>query len=111
MDSDIGSLIQSVLSDPEQMAKLTDMAQGLLGGAAPEPEQKKAEMPDSDAKLLAALGKSLGGSSSRSTALLMAMRPYMKPEKQEKLDRAMKLSQMVRIAQTVMGQIGGSHGL
>lgn len=119
MDDDLGSMLQSVLSDPAQMAKISEMAQGLMGGApqtqTQEPPSAPQEQPFSgtEAKLLSALGRSLGGNggASRSTALLMAMRPYMKPEKQEKLDRAMKLSQMVRIAQSVMRELGGGHGV
>ena len=117
MDGDIGSLLQSVLSDPAQMAKVSEMAKGLMGGAGGEAEKQEAAsaplFSDGETKLLSALGRSLGGNTgrSRSTALLMAMRPYMKPEKQEKLDRAVKMTQMVRIAQEVMRQMGGGHGV
>lgn len=109
-------MLQSVLSDPAQMEKLTAMAQGLMGGAAEaeaKPAPSGAPFSDGEAKLLSALGRSLGGGqpSSRSTALLTAMRPYMKPEKQEKLDRAMRLTNMVRIAQSVMRELGGGHGV
>ena len=103
------------------MAKLSQMAQGLFGGAAPGPggeeqvrPEKPADVPQPDARLLAALGKAFsgGGEKSRSTALLVAMRPYMKPEKQEKLDRAMKIARMVHVAEAVVRQYGGEdHGL
>ena len=101
MDGDIGTMLQAVLSDPAQMAKLTEAAQGLFGGApqetAPDKEPVRQDAPafsGDETRILSALGKTLGGNagSGRSTALLMAMRPYMKPEKKEKLDRAMKLS-------------------
>ena len=114
MDNELGAMLQSVLSDPEQMAKISEMAQGLMGGAASSAETPPAPpAPAGDAKVLSELGALFGGKTetSRSTALLMAMRPYMKPEKQEKLDRAMKLSKMVRIAHAVMGQMGGGHGI
>ena len=118
MDSDLNAMLQSVLSDPEQMAKITQMAQGLMGGGGSGSEKREATagpFSEGESKLLSALGKTLGGGEnggrSRSTALLMAMRPYMKPEKQEKLDRALKMTQMVRIAQAVMREVGGGHGL
>ena len=61
------------------------------------------------------LGRAFAGEGlgkSRSTALLMAMRPYMKPEKQEKLDRAMQIARMANIAGLVMNQYGGGgHGV
>ena len=123
MDGDIGQMIQSVLSDPQQMEKLTAMAQSLMGGetrpaAAPEPEPStvsvSAAAPFSEAKLLSAISGMMGqkGEQSRSAALLSAMRPYMRPEKQEKLDRAMQIARMVRIAGTVMREWGGDrHGV
>lgn len=113
MDGDLGALMQSVLSDPAQMAKITELAQGLMGSDKPS-EPAPAQSPafsDGESKLLSALGASLGGGSSRSTALLKAMRPYMRAEKQEKLDRALKLTQMVRVVQSVMRQIGDGHGV
>lgn len=135
MDGDIGAMLQSVLSDPEQMAKITQMAQSLMKGQeaptglpAPETANTASEAPaaaqqaggtpvfsEGEAKLFSALGKAFAssGGKSRSTALLVAMRPYMKPEKQEKLDRAMKLAKMVHVAGAVMKEYGGgaSNGL
>jgi hypothetical protein len=134
MDGDIGSLLQSVLSDPTQMEKIAQAAKGLMGSlggdSAPVDTGTVEAQTDSEeafvssqpvtplstgeTKLLASLGKVFSGSQSpsRSTALLVAMRPYMRPEKQEKLDRAMKIAQMVHIAEVVMRSYGGeSHGL
>lgn len=132
MDGDLGSLMQSVLSDPEQMAKITQLAQGLMGqsggesakngdAAAPEGETPGAEPSNptpsgipSEGRILSALTKALaaGKTGSRSTALLTAMRPYLRPEKQGKLDRALEVARMVHIAGLVMGELGGGrHGV
>lgn len=117
MDGEIGDLLQSVLSDPEQMGKIASMAQSLMGGASDAPQEAPAvpaAKPKNEAKLLSALTGMLGGrgEQTRSTALLAAMRPYMKPEKQEKLDRAMQAAKLARIAGTVMKELGGGeHGL
>ena len=117
MDGDIGQLLQSVLRDPEQMEKLTSMAQSLMGGesaggeATPAAAPLSAGTPTSEAKLLSAVTEMLGqkGEQSRSAALLSAMRPYMRPEKQEKLDRAMQIARMVRVAGAVMREWGGNR--
>ena len=120
MDGELGERLQQVLSDPAQMAQLTQMAQSLFGGASPSQSgeekprtERPADIPQPDARLLAALGKAFsgGGEKSRSTALLVAMRPYMKPEKQEKLDRAMQIARMVHIAGAVAKEYGDGHGL
>ena len=120
MDGDMGAMIQSVLSDPEQMARITQLAQGLMGTqeepgkAAPiqAAPPTGSTLPEGD-RLLALLTKAMSGGAgkTRSTELLKAMRPYMKPEKQEKLDRAMKIARMARVAGVVMGELGGAHGL
>ena len=118
MENDLSAALESVLSDPAQMEKLTEMAKGLLGQAGQAPAQtpaaETAAPPTAaDSRLLAALGKAFagGGERSRSTALLVAMRPYMKPEKQEKLDRAMQIARMVHIAGAVAKEYGDGHGL
>ena len=133
MDGDLGSMLESILSDPGQMEKFTQMAQSLMGqmgqnppgtSGSPEPAEQPVAVSEApaapaalslptDTRLLSALGKAFagGGGKSRSTALLVAMRPYMRPEKQEKLDRAMKIAQMVNVAGTVMREYGGGHGI
>ena len=129
MDGELGERLQAILSDPAQMEKLSEMAKGLFGqaggGDAPAPEpaaektaektaEKSAIPTGEDARFLSAIGKAFavgGGERSRSTALLMAMRPYMKPEKQEKLDKAMQIARMAHIAGAVMKQYGDGHGL
>ena len=117
MDGDIGAMLESVLSDPEQMKKITQMAQNLMGSAPlPEPEEPRRQESGGQQQetnglggIAALLGNAFGGSrpKSRSTQLLLAMRPYMRPEKQEKLDRAIKITEIVHIAGAVMKQYGG----
>ena len=124
MDGELGAALQNILSDPEQMEKLSQMAKEMFGQAGehtpetaerePETEVKSsAPPPGADTRLLSALGRAFSKNEekSRSTALLMAMRPYMKPEKQEKLDRAMQIARMASIAGIVMKEYGGGHGV
>ncbi len=123
MDGDLNEVLRSVLSDPEKMGQIASMAQSLMGNGEappqieapppprPEPSSEKPLIDNS--RLLSALTGALGqkGSQTRSAALLTAMRPYMKQEKQEKLDRAMQIARMVRVAGTVMRQLGGGNGI
>lgn len=123
MDSELGAALESVLSDPEKVEKLSQMAQELFGdktvpagtGESREGSGAAASPPrPADDKVLSALGRAFSGKGepSRSTALLLAMRPYMRPEKQEKLDRAIQIARMANIAGAVMRQYGGDgHGL
>ena len=120
MDSDLGAMLESVLSDPAQMEKIAHMAQNLMGGSLPsgedDGENKSAagqgvtsQRKENGGNILSLLGKTFGGNhtKSRSTQLLMAMRPYMRPEKQEKLDRAIKIAEIVHVAGFVMKEYGG----
>ena len=121
MDGELGAALEGILSDPAQMEKLSQMAKELFGqagesagGEKPPAPPQTAQGAPVDTKLLAALGRAFSGQKepSRSTALLMAMRPYMKPEKQEKLDRAMQIARMAGIAGAVAREYGGGgHGI
>ena len=55
------------------------------------------------------LGKLMGGGGkqSKSEALLQAMRPYLRPTRQEKLEKAIRISRLLRLAGTVMKEYGG----
>ena len=116
MNGDIGAMLESVLSDPKQMEKIAQMAKGLMGEETLSPERKEevAEparpgLSGFDPGMFSVLGEMFRGkqNQTRSTALLMAMRPYMRPEKQEKLDRALKIARIVHIASAVMKEYGG----
>ncbi len=120
MESDLNSMLESVLSDPVQMEKIAHMAQSLMGGGLPSGEGNgenkntseqgvQSQQKESGGNILTLLGKTFGGNrqKSRSTQLLLAMRPYMRPEKQEKLDRAIKIAEIVHVAGFVMKEYGG----
>ena len=116
MDGELGARLEAILSDPAQMEKIGEMAKGLLGqtpGCQEGAGEKPPEPAPPDAGSLAAIARAFSGAgeSSRSTALLLAMRPYMRPEKQQKLDRALQVARMAHIAGAVMRQYGDGHGL
>lgn len=86
--------LKTVLSDPESMAKITEIARGFA--------EKKSAPPQGDAPPLPAPSpvgdllqspaiaealRLLGNGSRERVALLQAMRPFVKDEKKEKLDK------------------------
>lgn len=119
MDNDLGAMLESVLSDPAQMNKIVNMAQSLFGdtkqdldsriNANSETDNESSGKADRISNPFLTLGKVFGSNhpKSRSTQLLLAMRPYMRPEKQEKLDKAIKIAEIVHIAGFVMKEYGG----
>ena len=101
--------LNSILSDPEQMAKIAGLAKSLMGGgddALPPPGEA-----GPDPGLLQMLGRAMntGGENSREQALLAAMKPYLSEKRRGKIDRAMKLARLARIAGLALGEAGGGH--
>lgn len=81
--------IQSVLNDPEQMAQIMSMAQSL--GAVPEQPAPVS-----------------GGG--REEKLLNALKPFVRPDKREKIDRAMQIAQLSKLAGMTMKRQLGERG-
>ncbi len=115
---DFEDMLSSILSSPKDMEKIMGLARELSGGE-PEEEPKKEpgkESPgipglgDLSPKLLAAIGKIMGGMNSAGdgkAALIASMKPYVRPERQAALDRAVKIAKIARAARLVMNELGG----
>ncbi len=107
--------LNSILSDPAQMERITAMAQSLMGPseppkAAPPPskEPQGGLFDGFDPRMLTRLTGALSaGSSDHKQALLDAMKPYLSPKRREKLERAMKLAKMIHVAEIAFGSFGG----
>lgn len=115
--------INSVLNDPQQLSEITRLARSFMGGGM----ESAAEHPDNgpqsaapaasglfdqlglDADALSRLGSVLGasGGSSNSQALLEAMKPYLSDKRKKKMDKAMKLARLAKLAGLAMGEAGG----
>ena len=113
--SELEDQLNSILSDPAQMEKIAGLAKTLMGGgsgAAPDspPPSPLGEL-GLDAGLLAKLSRAMndGGESGRERALLTAMQPYLSEKRRGKMDRALKLARLARIARLAMGETGGGH--
>lgn len=99
--------LNSILSDPGQMEKIAGLARSLMGGENPAPAA-----PAPDAALLQKLGGLMASSAQapgREQALLAAMRPWLSERRREKMDRALQLARMARLARLAMGEPGGGN--
>ena len=115
--------LNSLLSNPDAMSQIMQLAQSLSGETAsaapppaqpaPPPAQPASPSGTSPSGLLSALTgggdpsllmkllpliQELGsGQDSPARTLLYALRPYLKPERQAKVDRALQLARLFRI--------------
>lgn len=99
--------INRVLSDPGQMERLAGLARSLMGSEKAAPSAAP-DAPMPDAALLKRLsGLMQNGGNGRETALLEAMRPWLSEKRRGKMDRAMQLARMARLARLAMEEMGG----
>ena len=109
--------LNSILSSPKDMEKIMGLARELSGSAGPQSwEEPPAQDPgipglgDISPKLLGVLGRIMGELKSGDdgkAALLASMRPYIRPERREALDKALKIARIARIARLAMSELGG----
>lgn len=103
---DIAEKIQSVLSDPDSMRQLGEIAQ-MLGFSPEEPEKALPQntqnapdlggMPDITA-LVSLVGKlQEAGGSDDNINFLNALRPLLDDEKKVKIDRAVKILKIINL--------------
>ena len=117
---DMDSKLNAMLNDPAAMQRIIQMAQQLSGGAAqaapppPPPPPSQGSPPPTDgggfdpimlAKFLPLL-QDLRQSNSQTTQLLYALRPFLKEEKQSKVERAAKLAHLICIGKRFLTEGG-----
>ena len=116
---DLSGAIQGFLSQPGAMEQLQQMAQQL--GLSPENQEKtksggcdppkkpepSGELPISPELLQGLMQAAAEASRPDETSnLLLALRPMLRPERQEKVDRAVEMLRLMRAAKTA-GQLMG----
>lgn len=104
MDGELQNKIQSVLSDPESMQQLSELAKMLQGEAAEPAEQQPGELPSMpDAAMLMKLGEMMQGASAddKNTALLRALRPHLSEYRQQRVDKAVRLLRLWAVFRTM----------
>ena len=119
--SELEEKLNALLSDPNSMAQIMQMAQQLSGAMG---EQKAAPPPPTpppgpdlgaalgglDPKLLGKLlplAGELGTENSAALQLLQALRPFLKDGKQDKLERAARLARLITIGKRFLKEGGG----
>lgn len=132
---DLEGKINSILSDPESLEQIMNIAKMLGAGsgsnaqndsspageaetavpleAAPKAaaQDPPSQIPDIsglgiDSDIMMNIVGALNGKSSgNSTALISAIKPYLKSERREKLEKAAKLAKLANVARTAIGSL------
>lgn len=109
--SELEDKINSILSSPEEMEKISRLASQLMGGTIPEkPGVQKPDEEKSDEEMLGKLQKMVqkaAGGGSDKTGLIKALSPYLREDRRQKLQKAVRLAQAARLAGIAMNELGG----
>ena len=92
---DLEEKIAQVLNDPNQMAQIMAIAGSL--GLKP-PEKQTAEPPLSMPPQMAAMLEQAGKMEQRQETLLRALKPFLSPGRQERIDKAMQVARLSHLA-------------
>lgn len=132
--SDFEEKLNAILSNPESMGQIMNLAQSLnLGGGGepsgdgPPPLQPSPDaapsggIPDGlsglgsllgqiDPKLIGRLlplaGELAGGGNDERMQLLYALRPFLKPERRDKVERAAKTARLIHVGKKLLQSLG-----
>lgn len=112
---DLAEKISSVLSDPESMKQLSELAQmlGLPAENIPVPQENDGkpneQMPDVGAIMNLAAKIKEAGQNDDNINFLNALRPLLSDEKKPKIDRAIKILKLLNILPALKdsGLMGG----
>lgn len=119
---DVNEKLNALLSDPGSMAQIMQLAQQLSGSMGGDTAQPAATSPAAppppppsplgglDPQTIARylpLLQELTRDTSQTTQLLYALRPFLKDDKQNKVERAARLARLITIGKRFLTEGGG----
>ena len=118
--------LNQILGDPQAMEQIMALAQSLSGKGQehgdPSPEQDSPQPEAENASPLSALSgldprllqlgmgllSEYSAQDDRKTALLEALKPFLKRERQEKIDQAVRIARLSRVVRAAFWLLGGT---
>lgn len=97
---DLNSMLSSVLNDPESMQQIKELADMLGGGSAGNSTaspQTENDMPDLNMLMGIAGMLSSSDKNDKNSELLLALKPHLSDEKQQRVDKAVKLLKLYNL--------------
>ena len=113
--SELDEKLNALLSDPDKMAQVMQLAQQLSGsmGASPPPPPPAAPPSLPDGLDMAAMMRflpllqELNQPNQQAEQLLNSLRPFLKAEKQENIPKAIRLARLIHIGKKALTEMGG----
>ena len=113
--SELDEKLNALLSDPDKMAQVMQLAQQLSGsmGAASSPPPQQAPTAGMGGLDMAAMMRflpllqELNHPNQQAEQLLNSLRPFLKLEKQENIPKAIRLARLIHIGKKALTEMGG----
>lgn len=107
--------LNSILSNPDAMSQIMKLAQSFSDPAPPPPRPTPEPSAPSFSgmdpgvmmKLLPLVQELGGGQDSNARRLLYALSPYLRPERQAKIDRALQLARLFHVGRQFLAKWEG----
>lgn len=122
--ADFEDKLNAILSNPESMAQIMQLAQSFSSSPSDAAEKESAESsfdpfsllgdgidPGLITKLLPLLKEYGKGQNSNAARLLSALQPFLKEERQAKVDQALQLARIMQVAKVFFKNEGGAWHL
>ncbi len=93
--------LSSLLQDPAGMERIKEMAEGLFSsGGVPEPEKQNPSEPEIDISAISRIMGMMksGRKDDERVQLLLALKPNLSPERQARVDSAVKILKLIDLA-------------
>ena len=120
--------LNAILGNQAAMNQIMALARSLSGGTESPPEEPEeatyVPVAEDSPDLSAVLGQidpkmiqvgmdilhQVRNTEDRNAALLNALRPFLREERQARLDRALQIARMTKLIRAAMGALGGKEG-
>lgn len=132
---DFEEKLNAILSNPEAMSQVMNLAQSLnLGGSGgsetaqenASPPQKEGESgnpgdvanlgnllgqldPNMLQRVLPLVKELTGGQNDERMQLLYALRPFLRPERRDKVEQAARTAKLIHVGRKLLGNMGERH--
>lgn len=106
---ELESKLSTIFSSPDSMEKIRSLAQSLAGGSSSLPASSENSGQQFDPQIMQVMTRAMSEFSkpSEAASLIYALRPYLTPERIKRVDKALNIAKMAKIAKTIIPEFGG----